>query len=143
MSCHIPSKRRQVILRGVSFRMNRRLCFPWWCFQESCCGSGPHSSGTGRLNEEDQCKPGTWGLNSNHVIQSIGCVCYELGRFTGSQNPGEHLWLPVPGECGSAPTPEKSGTKGLPKKGQIETLRIHDFPQFLRKVSVLEGLKMR
>ena len=120
-----------------------------------------------------------WGLNSIHVIQSGGCVCSELGRFTGSQNSvsicgcqfqrglpivnakirgvwiSSHAREPAkPTRTNSIPKsflkglrtrrcPEKSGTKGLQKKGQIDTLQLRDFPQCLRRPSVLEGLKMR
>ena len=66
-------------------RINRLWCFLWWRFQDFCCGSRLHNSGAGRLNEEDKRELGTWGLNSDHVIQSSGCVCYELGRFTASE----------------------------------------------------------
>ena len=159
VSRHKPSLSLRQLMTDFGrplFRINRLWCFPWWCFQEFCCRSGLRDSGTGRLNKEDKCKPGTGGLNSNHVIQSGG-----VGAFPRFGNPSEHLWLPVPvkPECrdlGSvdqlphhrtcetdqteqhpenrdppfwSPREEMSrkiGNQGSPQKGQSETLKMSE-----------------
>ena len=122
---------------------------------------------SGKLNEEGKCNHGTWGFNSNHVIQSSGPVSYELGRFTDSEisvsicecrdlesvEQLSHQRTCEPSRRNSNPKIETLLSEGSPreemsrkigkqrslKKAKSRPLKHVISQNFFRKVSVLEG----